>query len=468
MWPPYEARETVLRDLERTLAAAPAALDARFYYASLLRDHGRVDEAVAAFEGVLAAAPDHVETLVALGVALARRGRRLDARAAFERAVELDETHRGALVNLANLLALDAPSRAETLYRSALAIDGSFAPAHRGLCSLAAAGGDRAAAARHREAGYAGGPFARRPYLGATMPAGVVALVSTDGGNIPLDALLDECEFLVFELFVEAYRGEPLPPHAAIVNAIADADRGAAALRSASDLVRDARVPVLNPPRAVASTGRVAGARRWAAIPDVVAPEARAAGAVAPAPDAYPLIVRAPGQHMGRHMLRAGDAREYAQARRALRNRDDLVTVPYVETRSPDGAWRKYRIMTVDGSLYPLHLAIAAQWNVHYFSADMAGRADYRAEEARFLDDPASVLGPRAWGALERLNAALGLDYGGIDFALTDDGRIVVFEANAAMTVLHPDDDPRFAYRAAASDAIARAITAMVRRRIAR
>ena len=232
--------------------------------------------------------------------------------------------------------------------------------------------------------------------------------------------------------------------------------------------MRDARVPVFNPPQAVASTGRVAGARRWAAIPDVVAPEARPVDAAVPAPDAYPLIVRAPGQHMGRHMLRVDDARDYAQALRALGDRDDLVAAPYVETHSSDGAWRKYRIMTVDGALYPLHLAIAAQWNVHYFSAEMAGRADYRAEETRFLSDPASVLGPRAWTALERLSAALGLDYAGIDFALADDGRIVVFEANAAMTVLHPDDDPRFAYRAAASEAIARAITRMVRRRVAR
>lgn len=86
-WPPYAARAAVLAELERAIAAAPEALDARFYQASFLRDHGRCDDAIAVFEDILARAPDHVETLVAYGVVLARRGRRRDARAAFERAV---------------------------------------------------------------------------------------------------------------------------------------------------------------------------------------------------------------------------------------------------------------------------------------------------------------------------------------------------------------------------------------------
>jgi glutathione synthase/RimK-type ligase-like ATP-grasp enzyme len=97
----------------------------------------------------------------------------------------------------------------------------------------------------------------------------------------------------------------------------------------------------------------------------------------------------------------------------------------------------------------------------------MAERADYRAEEARFLADPVTAIGSRAWDALGRVRDALGLEYAGIDFALPGDGRIVVFEANAAMTVLRPDPDPRFAYRSAASDAIAAALARMFEQRIA-
>jgi tetratricopeptide (TPR) repeat protein len=466
-WPPFVARENALRELERAIAATPEALDTHFYHASFLRDHGRLDAAIAEFEHVLARAPDHVETLVALGVVLARRGRRLDARARFERAVALDGTHRAALVNLANMLALDEPERARALYEAALRHDAGFAAAHRGLCGLAALRGDAAASARHREAGYAGGPFGRRPYVGATVPPNVLALVSTDGGNIPLDALLDERCFLVHEVYVEAYRGEPLPPHALIVNAIADADRCAPALQRAAQLVERARVPVVNAPRAVAATGRVANAARLAGLTDAVAPAARVAGSGASEPRTFPLVLRTPGLHMGRGMIRVDDARAFARALAAAPQRDELIAIDYVDTRSPDGAWRKYRVMIVDGALYPLHLAIAHRWDVHYFSAAMAERADYRAEETRFLTDPRAVLGARAWDALGRVRDVLGLEYAGIDFALAADGRIVVFEANAAMTALAPDPDERFAYRGAASEAVAGALVQMFRRRSA-
>jgi glutathione synthase/RimK-type ligase-like ATP-grasp enzyme len=433
-----------------------------------LRDHGRLDDAIAGFEGILAAAPDHVATLVALGVVLARRGRRLDARAAFERAVVSDAAHPGAAVNLANLLALDEPLRAGALYRAVLAGDPDFAPAHRGLCSLAAAQGDSAAAARHRTAGYERGPFGRRPYFGAAMPPAVLALVSTDGGNIPLDALLDERHFLVHEVFVEAYRGEAFPPHDLIVNAIADADRSAAALVAAEQLVRDARVPVVNAPRAVAATGRIANAEHLAALACVAAPAARRVARSETARERFPLILRVPGLHMGRGMIRVNDASAFAAALRELPDRDDLIAIPYIETRSPDGAWRKYRVMAIGGVLYPLHLAIAERWDVHYFSSAMGDRADYRAEEARFLDDPVATLGAAAWDALASVRDALGLDYAGIDFALDGDGRVVVFEANAAMTVLRPDPDERFRYREAATAAIEAALVHMFEGRIRR
>jgi hypothetical protein len=80
-------------------------------------------------------------------------------------------------------------------------------------------------------------------------------------------------------------------------------------------------------------------------------------------------------------------------------------------------------------------------------SSEMFDRGDYRSEQERFLADPRLTLGPRAWDALGRVRDELALDYAGIDFALAGDGRIVIFEANAAMTPLRPDDDERFAYR---------------------
>jgi hypothetical protein len=112
--------------------------------------------------------------------------------------------------------------------------------------------------------------------------------------------------------------------------------------------------------------------------------------------------------------------------------------------------------------MYPLHLAISRDWKVHYFTADMAASASFRAEEQRFLDDMPRVLGPPAMNALARINAVLGLDYAGIDFALTGDGSVLVFEANATMAINPPDPGSLWDYRRPAAGAALRAARALV------
>jgi hypothetical protein len=70
--------------------------------------------------------------------------------------------------------------------------------------------------------------------------------------------------------------------------------------------------------------------------------------------------------------------------------------------------------------------------------------------------------------ALERVREALGLDFGGIDFALGPDGGIVVFEANATMVVPLPGEDERWAYRRAPIDRIYTAVRTMLETTAAR
>jgi glutathione synthase/RimK-type ligase-like ATP-grasp enzyme len=127
---------------------------------------------------------------------------------------------------------------------------------------------------------------------------------------------------------------------------------------------------------------------------------------------------------------------------------------------------RKYRVMFVDGVLHPLHLAVSADWKVHYFSAAMAEVAAHRAEERRFLEDMSGVLGARAMAALQQVGGALGLDYGGVDFALAPDGSLLLFEANATMVVFEPGADPMWDYRRRAVREVLAAATRMLLHRV--
>ena len=69
--------------------------------------------------------------------------------------------------------------------------------------------------------------------------------------------------------------------------------------------------------------------------------------------------------------------------------------------------------------------------------------------------------------ALKAIQAALGLDYAGIDFGLSPEGDLLLFEANATMVIAKPNDDERWAYRRGAIDGAVEATVAMLKRKAA-
>jgi hypothetical protein len=140
----------------------------------------------------------------------------------------------------------------------------------------------------------------------------------------------------------------------------------------------------------------------------------------------------------------------------------ELTAIGYLDSRGPDGKVRKYRVMMIDGHLYPLHVAISSHWKIHYFTAEMAERAEHRAEDAEFLENMPAVLGPRATTALEQIQSTLQLDYAGIDFGLSPSGDVLLFEANATMVVNPPEPDERWAYRRPAVERIFAAVRRML------
>jgi glutathione synthase/RimK-type ligase-like ATP-grasp enzyme len=178
----------------------------------------------------------------------------------------------------------------------------------------------------------------------------------------------------------------------------------------------------------------------------------------------FPLLLRSPGYHTGRNFVRVERAGDLAAAAESLPGQT-LLAIEYLDAAGQDGKPRKYRVMMIDGELYPLHLAISKDWKVHYFTADMADKPDHRDEEAAFLKNMPAVLGDRAMAALARVRAALGLDYAGIDFGLGADGDLLLFEANATMVIAKPGKEAHWAYRHAAIDTVLAAVVAMLERR---
>src|SRR5580698_6394951 len=200
---------------------------------------------------------------------------------------------------------------------------------------------------------------------------------------------------------------------------------------------------------------------RMATVPRRVLAGPGAAAAVAANGFAFPFLLRVPGFHTGRYFTRVENAENLAAAASELPG-DDLWLIEQLDARDGEGMFRKIRVMIVDRKLYPLHLAISRDWKVHYFRADMAYSADNRLHDRAFLDDMTGFIGLRGMAALGRINAALDLDYGGIDFAVNGAGDILFFEGNATMIMAPLAPDDKWAYRRQAFDAVFAAIRTML------
>ncbi len=478
-WAPRVAQEQKLRDFDALLAAGRAGIDVRIERAVLLNALGRRAEAQQAFVDILLEAPTHFSALNEFASVLSSTGFTAAACRVYMEAIAHHQANAMGHINLANLQLHGGDlGAARQHYESALQIDPDHAQAHQGLGAVLAGLGDRNAARPHFDKGFRDHFISSLPYRGDKPPIHLLLLVSSGSGNIPVASFVDDRIFATTAIVADYFDAScPLPAHQVVFNSIGDADLCTPALKAAVRLIGRTAAPVINIPSRVIKTGRLANAKRLRGLPGAITPRMAAVSrSVLLGPEgaatltrqgvSFPLLLRSPGFHTGHHFTMVDSANELPAAAASLPG-DELLVIEYLDARGRDGQARKYRAMIVDGQIYPMHLAVSPRWKVHYFTADMAERADHRAEDAAFLGDMARVIGDKAVAALRSIAQRLGLDYGGIDFGLSPAGDVLLFEANATMVVNPPDPDERWSYRRQAVDRILDAARTMILRRAA-
>lgn len=460
--------------LDRILAQDPDAIDARFQRAGLLREQGRFEEAKRDYLDLIRRRPGDFTALNDFGMLVLKAGYKDAARSLFSEAVRHHPDNPMGRVNLASLLFLmGEPEQARQHLDAALLLDPDHVHAHRIVGNLLAEAGDQAGARQHRDKGFGSRFLTTMPYRGDRTPVRLLLLVSAVGGNTPMDSFLDDQIFETHALVTEYYNPKvPLPDHDLVFNCVSDADICREGLEAACAILERTPRPVINHPAAVLKTGRLSNMLRLRSLPNVVVPKMAAfkrsmligpqvPALVAAAGFSFPLLVRAPGFHTGEHFFRIEDSNGLAAAIAQIPG-DDVWLIEQLDARDGRGMYRKLRVMMVDGRLYPLHLAISNDWKVHYFRASMADSADNRDVDRDFLNDMESSIGDRAVAALERISATLGLDYGGIDFAVNAQGDVLLFEANATMVMAPLGPDEKWDYRRPAFDAVFAAVRSMI------
>ncbi len=377
-------------------------------------------------------------------------GHEIEARAEETAALALEQGVPVMLFNLGTVYFTngyyDAAAR---WYRLTVAVAPTMASAHRNLACILFDQGHVEAAQYHRDCAY------QQQCVFTAQAAQerrrVLILGASGYGNIPLRFLLPQQVNTQSTWFLEYTKPDitaSLPPYDIVLNGVGDPDLDGPTYAPSCDFLSTCPTPQLNHPDRVSLTRRDRLPTLLAGIDGIDVPPVIRVGGTGRQPASanftFPLLVRPAASHGGDGLLRIEAA---AQLRTVeWDSAEAWYLSPFRDYRSADGYWRKYRVIYVDGEPYPYHLAISPNWLVHYVSADMLCDPAKCIEERRFLEQPQAVLGKAAMIALRMIGQRLGLDYAGVDFTLLPDGRILVFEANATMLV-HPETDPKLAYK---------------------
>jgi hypothetical protein len=313
----------------------------------------------------------------------------------------------------------------------------------------------------------------------------VLALAAaTDiGSNTPIEFLLESSGIELTTLYVMPDIDWPdwLPDHDVTMVIASDSEDCRGALDKIAHAMTHWPRPLLNSPQLIGNLDRdklhrLLGGIEGLEIPPtigvsreqmiVLSQSASALSELSSGVD-FPIIVRPRGSHAGRGLAKLDDA---AGIERYLGEhpQDSFFMSRFVDYRSDDGLFRKYRIVFIDGRPYACHLAIADRWDIWYLNAGMSASVDKRLEEAAFMQTFDAGFAERHRAALTGLSKRIGLDYFTVDCAQTRDGSLLIFEADNTAIVHDMDPPDIFPYKVPQMRKVFDAFAAMLRRRSGR
>lgn len=280
------------------------------------------------------------------------------------------------------------------------------------------------------------------------------------GGNTPLEFLLEGSDIALTMAYVLPGRPLPrdLPKHDLAFVAIAATPSNRIVLAELEELLDDWPVPVINPPHHIARLERCELAATSIAgldIPRDVRVRRDDLLATLDAEDwspisdhQFPIVVKPLGAY---RPIRAEKIDSSGGLRLYLSSRPEqsFSVSPFIDCRSRDGLFRKFRIFFIDRRPYACHMALTDRWNATYVDARMETDAQWRREEESFFENFDSDFAQRHETTFAALVERVGLTYFGIDCAETLSGELVVFETDHTLLVHDMDPVDIFPYKPA-------------------
>jgi len=297
--------------------------------------------------------------------------------------------------------------------------------------------------------------------------------------NTPLDFITNYLDVRLDLLFLMPDRGLPaiIPDHDVMFFAVSESD--AAMLARMSRLFTSWQRPVLNDPSFQPALARDTLARSLADVPSICSPSTvavgrdelasllRGSGANSDllAGSSYPVLVRPQGSHAGAGLKKIHNSGDLA-AYMLFSFAPYYFVTAFVDYRSADGLYRKYRVAFTDRQPYLCHMAVSQNWMVHYLNAGMTESAYKRADEAQAMMHFDATFAARHREAFTALHERLPFDHYSIDCSELPDGRLLVFEADTAAIIHMMDPEAVFPYKHLHMRRVFAAFGDMLRRRM--
>jgi glutathione synthase/RimK-type ligase-like ATP-grasp enzyme len=282
--------------------------------------------------------------------------------------------------------------------------------------------------------------------------------------NTPLEFMLGNSDVALDVLYVSPDRPLPaaaaLPAHDVLFIAVGESDQSRALLRSLAGFAKSWKGPLVNPPDKCMqlSRDRVAillQSQPGLCMPVTVRAERGVMTQIANGAKAaidllgdgdFPLIVRPVGSHAGKGLEKIESAA--ALPAYLQQHGDDAFYISrFIDYRSADGQFRKYRIALIEGRPYLCHMAISDNWMIHYLNAGMGESVAKRAEEAAAMENFDQDFALRHRAALDLIQSRFGLDYVAMDCGESADGELLIFEVDTSMIVHAIDPVDVFPYK---------------------
>ncbi len=263
--------------------------------------------------------------------------------------------------------------------------------------------------------------------------------------NLPIDYLVESLNVDLEILYLLPNQAFPqtIPKHDVAIVAMGQSSNNRPLLESLEKVFDSWPRPIINRPKHILKCARDLSAQLLNGIEGLVVAQNTRTHRSGLFKLNHPFTIRPIDSHAGDNFCLITCESEL-QNYLALNEDSFFYSGQFIDYKSKDGLFRKFRVALIEGVPYICHLAITDNWVVHYMKAEMHLNQSKRDEEEEFMNNFQRTFAHEYAPIFKSIYERLPLEYVVLDCAIDNSGNLVIFELDNSGWV--HDTDPQDIY----------------------